>query len=114
MKIKLGVFFGGRSVEHEVSVITGIQTINNLDKSKYDVIPIYISRENSFYTGERIGNIEEYRDIKALIKKSVRIIPVSGSGRCELIRYPLKRLGSSVYDYIDIAFPAVHGTNTED
>jgi D-alanine-D-alanine ligase len=114
LKIKLGVFFGGRSVEHEVSVITGIQTINNLDKSKYDVIPIYISRENSFYTGERIGNIEEYRDIKALIKKSVRIIPVSGSGRCELIRYPLKRLGSSVYDYIDIAFPAVHGTNTED
>lgn len=114
MKIKLGVFFGGRSVEHEVSVITGIQVLNNLDKSKYDVIPIYIGRDNFLYTGERIGNIEEYRDIKTLIKKSVRIIPVGGSGRCELVRYPLKRFGSSVYDYIDIAFPVVHGTNSED
>lgn len=114
MKIKLGVFFGGRSVEHEVSVISGIQAINNLDKSKYDVIPIYISRDNSFFTGEHIGSIEEYRDIKVLIKKSVRIIPISGNGRCELVRYPLKRFGSAVYDYIDIAFPVVHGTNTED
>ena len=43
MKIKVGVFFGGRSVEHEVSIISAIQAINNLDKEKYDIIPIYLS-----------------------------------------------------------------------
>lgn len=114
MKIKLGVFFGGRSVEHEVSVITAIQAINYLDKSKYDIIPIYIGRDNSFYTGQFVGNIEEYRDINALVKKSIKVVPVSGNGRCELVRYPFKRFGSPVYDYIDIAFPIVHGTNVED
>ena len=68
MKIKLGVFFGGRSVEHEVSVITGIQTINNLDKSKYDVIPIYISRKIHLYRRTDRKH-REYRVVKALIKK---------------------------------------------
>lgn len=42
MKKRVGVVFGGRSVEHEVSVITGLQVIENIDKSKYEVIPIYI------------------------------------------------------------------------
>ena len=39
---KVGVIFGGRSVEHEVSVITGMQIIENIDKTKYEVVPIYI------------------------------------------------------------------------
>ena len=43
MKIKLGVFFGGRSVEHEVSIITAIQAINKIDEVKYEVVPIYIA-----------------------------------------------------------------------
>ena len=40
MKIKLGVFFGGKSVEHEVSIITALQAIENIDKEKYDVVPV--------------------------------------------------------------------------
>ena len=56
MKIKIGVFFGGRSVEHEVSIISAIQAINNLDKEKYDVIPVYITKENEMYVGEKIEN----------------------------------------------------------
>ena len=49
MKLKIGVFFGGASVEHEVSVISALQAINNMDKEKYDIIPIYISKENYMY-----------------------------------------------------------------
>ena len=54
MKIKVGVFFGGKSVEHEVSVISGIQALNAFDREKYDPIPIYITKENEMYTGEAI------------------------------------------------------------
>ena len=46
MKIKIGIFFGGKSVEHEVSIITALQAIENIDKNKYDIVPIYISKEN--------------------------------------------------------------------
>ena len=45
MKIKLGVFFGGESVEHEVSIITALQVIENMNKEKYEIIPIYIAKD---------------------------------------------------------------------
>lgn len=70
MKIRVGLFFGGKSVEHEVSIISAIQAFNAFDREKYDVIPVYITKENEFYTGEYTGKIEEYRDIPALLKKA--------------------------------------------
>ena len=45
MKINTAVFFGGRSVEHEVSVITGVQAMMSLDREKYNVIPVYIAKD---------------------------------------------------------------------
>lgn len=114
MKIKLGVFFGGRSVEHEVSVITGIQAINNIDRNKYDPVPIYMARDGAFWTGEAAGRIEEYSDIPALLKKCVRVVPVGREGRADLVFYPPKRFGKACYDTLDAALPAVHGTNVED
>lgn len=114
MKIKLGVFFGGRSVEHEVSIISAIQAINNLNKEKYDVIPIYITRENEMYVGEKIAKVEEYKNLKKLIEESQRVILVPNKDRVDIVKYPLKKFGKNEYDYIDIAFPIVHGTNVED
>ena len=52
MKTKLGLIFGGRSVEHEVSIITAIETINHMNKDKYEIIPIYISKQGLLYTGD--------------------------------------------------------------
>ena len=54
MKIKLAVMFGGRSVEHEISVISAIQAIHAVDKDKYDVIPIYITKNNEMYVGRLV------------------------------------------------------------
>ena len=51
MKIKVGVFFGGKSVEHEVSIITAIQAMNHIDDDKYEIIPIYITKHLQWYTG---------------------------------------------------------------
>ena len=114
MKIKVGVLFGGKTVEHEISVISAIQAMGYLNRDKYDVIPIYITKNNEFYVGENIGNIEAYTDLPALLKSSQRIIMVNEDGKTQLIKYPQKLFSKGVVDYIDIAFPVVHGTNVED
>ena len=114
MKIKVGVLFGGKTVEHEISVISAIQAMGYLNRDKYDVIPIYITKNNEFYVGENIGKIESYTDINNLLKTSQRIIMVNEGGKTQLIKYPQKLFSKPLYDYIDIAFPVVHGTNVED
>jgi len=114
MKIKLGVFFGGESVEHEVSIISAIQAINNMDTVKYDIIPVYITKESTMYVGEKIGNIESYKDIPKLLSESQQVILIREDNKVKLIKYPMKKFGKNEYDYIDVAFPIVHGTNVED
>ena len=52
MKIKVGVIFGGESVEHEVSIISAIQAMNKMDLEKSEVVPIYITKHREWYTGE--------------------------------------------------------------
>lgn len=114
MKIKLGVFFGGKSVEHEVSIITAIQAIENINKEKYDVIPIYIAKNNKMYCGEFIGDIRQYKNIESLLNNSVQVTLAQRGEKVVLLKCNKKLFEKSVYDYIDIAFPIVHGTNVED
>ena len=115
MKIKVGVIFGGKSVEHEISIISALQAIQSLNPEKYDVIPIYVTKNNEFYTGYAVGDIAYYRgDIKELLKISQRVLLVSDENRVKLIAYPIKRFSKGYVDYIDVAFPIVHGTNVED
>ncbi len=114
MKIRLGVFFGGKSVEHEVSVISALQACRSLNKEKYDIIPVYITKNTEFYIGENIGNIEAYRNIPALLKESSRVLPVGNNGTLELLHFPMKKFGNNIAAVIDCVLPIVHGTNVED
>ena len=106
--------FGGKTVEHEVSVISGIQALKAMDTGKYEVIPVYLTKENDMYIGSDIGDIKAYRDIPALLKKSQRVILVNEDGRVKLMPYPPKMFGGAKPVEIDVAFPVVHGTNVED
>lgn len=114
MKIRVGVFFGGKSVEHEVSVISGLQAYRSFDRDKYEPVPIYITKDNEFYTGEAVGEISNYKDIPALLKKSIRVFFMYDQKQLKLIRYPVKKIGNSTVAQIDVAFPVVHGANVED
>lgn len=114
MKIKLAVLFGGKSTEHEISIISAIQAIGSMNKEKYEVIPIYITKDNEFYVGENVGKISSYTDIPKLIKESRRVILVGNGNGADIIYYPLKKFGNNKYNSIDVAFPIVHGTNVED
>jgi D-alanine--D-alanine ligase len=113
MKICIGVFFGGKSVEHEISVISALQAIESIDKDKYDIMPIYITKANEFFIGDGIDDINAYKDIPSLLKRSQRVILVNDGKRVALLKYPTKLI-NSIAAYIDIAFPIVHGTNVED
>lgn len=114
MKIKVAVIFGGKSVEHEISIISAVQAMGYMDREKYEVIPLYMTKENAFYAGEDLENIESFKDIPALLKKCTRVILMQEGEKVNIVRYPLKKFGSSVLNSIDVAFPIVHGTNVED
>ena len=81
MKISVGVLFGGNSVEHEVSVISASQAMHALDKEKYAVVPIYITKDCKFYTGEALFDIAKYKDIPASeLRNLIEVTIVEGEG----------------------------------
>ncbi len=112
MKIKVGVIFGGESVEHEVSIISALQAISNINKDKYDVVPIYISKDKVWYTGKNLSDISIYKDLESVKKnsKSVSLCKIDN----EYCLIQTKGMMNKVVDKIDIAFPIVHGQNVED
>lgn len=112
MKIKVGVIFGGESVEHEVSVISALQAIEFMNKDKYDVVPIYISKDRVWYTGEDLFKIDSYKDIESLKKSCKEVTLCKLNGEFSLIN--TKGLIKKILEKIDIAFPIVHGQNVED
>lgn len=114
MKIKIGLFFGGNSTEHEVSIVSALQAMEFFDKSKYEIIPIYISKDNKFYVSEFTGIVNEYKNIQQLISKSNQVLLAKNKSRVDLVKYPYKMFSKNIYDSIDVAFPVVHGTNVED
>ena len=101
-------------MEHEVSVISALQALPLFDKTKYDAVPIYITKEGQFYIGPDVGEIMAYRNIPSLLAKSRRVVGVREGGQHLLMQYPPRHFGSSICGAIDVAFPIVHGTNVED
>ena len=81
MKINLGLFFGGKSVEHEVSVISAMQAIAALDREKYEVVPVYITKDNRFFTGSHLGKMETWRDIPAALRQAQQVVRRFCAGR---------------------------------
>ena len=114
MKIKVALMFGGKSVEHEISVISALQAAQNLDPGKYSVIPVYISKTGEMFCGEKVGDIEAYKDINSLISQSFPVTFARMGDRVAIIKTKPKLFEKQLVDYIDVAFPVVHGTNAED
>lgn len=112
MKTVIGVFFGGKSVEHEVSIISAMQVIENLDSEKYDIVPVYISKDNKFYTSELLTKVEEFRDLEQTKRMSNEVYLTQEDSK--LVLNAKKGLFKKALAKIDIAFPVVHGLNVED
>ena len=81
MKLNIGVIFGGKSVEHDMSIISALQAMNNIDTDKYDITPIYITKDNIWYTGGCLRYIETFKDydlISDYAKESVDLMKSIG------------------------------------
>lgn len=112
MKIKVGVFFGGKSVEHEISIITAVQAMEYLDKDKYEVIPVYISKDKHMYTADKLLCMETYKDLENI--KNICDEVTLGKVNNEFILRKVKGLFNKNITSLDIAFPIVHGKGVED
>lgn len=111
MKLNIGVIFGGRSLEHELSILTAIQAMDNIDKERYEVVPIYITKSSVIYTGGMLRFIDSYKDFNLIEKYAHKVNLINKDGR-----FILETTGffKKEYKEIHLAFPIVHGKNTED
>lgn len=114
MKTKIGVFFGGRSTEHEISVISANQAMHAINKDKYEVIPIYITKQGKWYTGEALFDVANYRDTKTLLEKCNEVYMRPIYGDYKLYATKKKFFGTDVITELDVVIPVLHGSNGED
>jgi D-alanine-D-alanine ligase len=111
--LRVGVAFGGRSVEHDVSIITGLQAVGVLSE-RHRPLPIYISRSGSWYAGEELRDIAAYRTGEAPKAPEVsfdlhrgRLMPLGGGSLLRSARRPAPI-------ELDAIVLATHGTQGED
>ncbi len=118
-KIQLGVMYGSRSCEHEVSIISALQLMQSVNPEKYDVIPVYISMQGVWYTGEPLRNMGTYtpfkEDQKGLVRVSLDMTP--GSGALLTLEQSKGLLGGikqRVVARLECVIPVFHGMHGED
>jgi D-alanine-D-alanine ligase len=109
-KTVIGLFFGGRSAEHEVSVISALQAYKHLNLSKYEVVPIYISKQGEFFTNPKFLEIKSYKDVNSLLFSSAQIALAKKNGKPGFIRHGLFKK----FTELDVALPILHGATGED
>ena len=114
MKTNVAVFYGCRSVEHEVSIISAVQAMMAMNKEKYEITPVYVTKDGEMYTGECLFTIEEYRNLPALLKKCKKVDFCRENGQVVMKEAASGLFSKPKTTVIDVAFPVVHGTNCED
>lgn len=108
-KKRVAVIFGGKSPEHEVSIITGIQVIEHIDKNAFDVLPVYISKDGRWYSGSEFAQIETYSKLLPYSKNDQRTISLDNEEKALI---PVEKKGlfnKQTNEKIDVIFPTFHG-----
>ncbi|MBR2801810.1 MAG: D-alanine--D-alanine ligase [Erysipelotrichaceae bacterium] len=113
MKIRVGVFFGGQSCEHEVSCISANQALHALDADKYEVIPVYIAKNRDFYSGPELFDLANYGDLNQLTAK-LQKVSFYKDGEHVYMRPVKESFFKHTQQEIDVAFLVMHGTGGED
>lgn len=111
-KRRVAVIFGGKSPEHEVSVITGLQVLENIDKDKYDVLPIYVAKDGRWFSGEELLNIEIYRNLHSIPEKATQeaVIPSdTDKSLLPISKQSLNPFKKNALLPIDVLLPTFHG-----
>lgn len=115
-KLTVGVIFGSRSVEHDVSIVTAQQVMRALNPDRYSVVPVYITREGGWLVGDPLRDINSFEGDRVAemlgIKEAVLSCSTDFKG---LIIPPISGLvGRNTLRKLDVLFPVVHGSHGED
>ena len=110
--MKVGVIFGGESVEHEVRIITAVQAMSYMDKNKYEAVPIYVSKNRNWYTGSCLKEMSTYKNLDEIPNLATEITLTKDGN--EYILQKKKGMFNKIVNKIDVAFPIVHGKGVED
>lgn len=105
MRLKVGVIIGGRSVEHDISILSGLQVYHALDSKKYQKTLIYLTKENEMLIGSKLTKIETYQKNDFKNCQKIRLISMDNQ-----VYYQVKRKKIM----IDLFIPVVHGEGVED
>ena len=113
----IGVIYGSRTCEHDVSIISALQAAQALDKKKYNVTYIYIGREGTWYTGEALADVKFYEHFDP--EKVTRVLPAGENSKLVLYHLPEKKklFGGTAAERVavlDVVMPVLHGLNGED
>lgn len=117
-KKTIAVFFGGRSPEHDVSVVTGLQVLQAIDQSKYSAFPVYITTDGRWLTGDALRERSNYipdRTMLASLKEvTLDVCAAETSPKGRLLPRKSKLFGADKPIEFDVAIPAFHGLIGED
>lgn len=109
MKTTVGVIFGCPSVEHEVSMLSALHAIKALDEEKYDIFPIYVSREGDWYWGDALPEAEHFEDTEELLAECEKILISPNREDGTVFVYPRSLLSKRPLAVIDVFLPILHG-----
>lgn len=118
-KMNIAVFFGSRSCEHDVSIVSALQCIEATKAAGFNVTPVYISRDGLWYTGEPLENIETFREFNPMTKGITRVTLDVTANAGDLWAWPPQRAGlfakvPTPLCHIDCVIPVFHGWHGED
>ena len=119
MKKTIGVIFGSRSCEREVAIISAVQLMRHANGDKYNVIPVYISEDGNWYTGDALKDIRTYKPFRPELKGITRVFPDLSSGSGALLTVQkgtglFAREKTVIAARIDAYIIVMHGLNGED
>ena len=110
MKVTVAVVFGSRSVEHEISIISAVQAMAAITNPRYNVLPVYITKQGEMLTGNALLNIKNFKDLSGLIAILTPIIFVKN----QVYAIIKGKISKKPMAKIDVAIPITHGTFGED
>ncbi len=115
-KQTVGVIFGSRTVEHDVSIVTAQQVMQAMRPDKYEIVPIFITRDGRWLTGPNLRDLKTFQDEHLDEMMGVKEVIISPSTPHHgLIVPPLSgRFGRNELKRLDVVFPALHGSHGED
>ena len=119
MKKQVGVIFGSRSCDREVSIISAVQLMRHIDREKYDVIPVYIEENGNWYTGQKLTEISSYKPFRADGNGIEKVFPDLSSGSGALLKISkgtglFAKEKTEIVARIDVYIVVMHGLNGED